>query len=115
MTANAPQNAERPSTAEMAEVLRVLGNPLRLEILLWLKDPTRHFPPEQLPADPLATGVCVTYIQAKAGLAQSTTSTYMMAMERAGLVTSSRVGKWVHYRRDDQRIRALTEALGQWL
>ena len=58
-------------------------------------------------------GVCVTHLAAKSGLAQSTISTYMSALERAGLVTSTRVGKWTHYRRNDTRIEQLLRDLSQ--
>jgi DNA-binding transcriptional ArsR family regulator len=100
---------------ELTDLLKVLGNPVRLELLHWLKDPRQHFPPEQLPDDPDRVGVCVTYLQAKAGLAQSTTSTYLASMERVGLVRSTRVGKFVHYRRDEQRIDELRALLARAL
>lgn len=49
------------------------------------------------------TGDLATLIeQAKTGLAQSTVSAYMAVLERAGLVRSTRVGKWTHYRRDEE-------------
>ena len=100
---------------DLTELLKVLGNPVRLEMLRWLKDPRQHFPSEQLPDDPDRVGVCVTYLQAKAGLAQSTTSTYLAAMERVGLVRATRVGKFVHYRRDEQRIEELQALLADTL
>nr|WP_318527581.1 helix-turn-helix domain-containing protein [Microbispora cellulosiformans] len=56
-------------------------------------------------------GVCVSHIQAKTGLAQSTVSTYMATLERAGLVRSTRVGKWTHYRRDEEGIARLIETI----
>ncbi|MFI7636902.1 ArsR/SmtB family transcription factor [Nonomuraea sp. NPDC049400] len=46
----------------------------------------------------------------KCGLAQSTVSSYMTTLERAGLVQSTRVGKWTHYKRDEARIRRVAEA-----
>ena len=54
-------------------------------------------------------------VQAKTGLAQATVSTYMAELERAGLVRSTRVGKWTHYRRDEERIAQLVSELGQTL
>lgn len=99
----------------LVRALRALSNPMRLQLLLWLREPARHFPPEQAIADPVEVGVCVSHIQAKAGLAQSTVSAYMAELERAGLVRSTRVGKWTHYRRDEQRIAELVAALGQTL
>jgi DNA-binding transcriptional ArsR family regulator len=101
--------------AELAEVFKALGNPARLEILGWLRDPDRHFAEWEPIADRLEYGVCVTHIQAKSGLAQSTTSAAMSLLERAGLVHSTRVGKYNHYRRDEQRIAAFVGLLGKEL
>jgi ArsR family transcriptional regulator len=80
-----------------------------------LRDPKRHFAPEEAIADPVEVGVCVSHIQAKAGLAQSTVSAYMAELERAGLVQATRVGKWTHYKRDEQRIAELVTVLGDTL
>jgi ArsR family transcriptional regulator len=99
----------------LLEVFKALANPVRLQVLRWLREPERHFPVEQAIADPHEVGVCVSHIQAKTGLAQSTVSAYMASLERAGLVRSTRVGKWTHYRRDEERIARLVEALGRSL
>ena len=100
---------------ELVRVLRALSNPVRLQLLSWLREPERHFSLEGAIADPAGVGVCVSHIQAKVGLAQSTVSAYMAELERAGLVRSTRVGKWTHYKRDEQRIARLVAALGQTL
>ena len=99
----------------LLNALRALSNPMRLQLLLWLREPERHFSLEGAIADPVEVGVCVSHIQAKAGLAQSTVSAYMAELQRAGLVRSTRVGKWTHYRRDEQRIAQLVAVLGQTL
>jgi DNA-binding transcriptional ArsR family regulator len=57
----------------------------------------------------------VSHIQAKVGLAQSTVSAYLADLQRAGLVKATRVGKWTHYKRDEQRIAELVAALAQTL
>src|SRR3954452_11308635 len=101
--------------AALIEPLKALANPVRLEILHWLREPEEHFPVDPAVVDPREVGVCVSHIQAKAGLAQSTVSAYMAVLERAGLVRSTRVGKWTHYRRDEERIALLVAALGQSL
>ncbi len=95
--------------------LRALANPMRLQLLSWLRDPERNFPMERAIADPHEVGICVSHIQEKAGLAQSTVSAYLAELERAGLVRSTRVGKWTHYKRDEQRIAELVAALGHTL
>jgi ArsR family transcriptional regulator len=96
---------------DVVRALRALSNPMRLQLLQWLREPSRHFAPENV----VDVGVCVSHIQAKAGLAQSTVSAYMAELERAGLVRSTRVGKWTHYQRDEQRIADLVEVLGKTL
>jgi DNA-binding transcriptional ArsR family regulator len=100
---------------DLVQALRALSNPTRLQLLLWLREPERHFSLEGAIADPAEVGVCVSHIQAKAGLAQSTVSAYMSELQRAGLVQATRVGKWTHYKRDEQRIAQLVAVLGQTL
>jgi ArsR family transcriptional regulator len=100
---------------DLIEVFKALGNPARLQIMQWLKDPEAHFGEYEPIADRRAVGVCVTHIQAKAGLAQSTVSSYMSTLERAGLVRPTRVGKWTHYRRDEERLARLAQAIGTTL
>lgn len=97
---------------DLVEVFKALGNPARLQIMAWLRDPEAHF--DQYPpiADREAVGVCVTHIQAKLGLAQSTVSSYMSTLERAGLVRPTRVGKWTHYRRNEERLARLSREIG---
>jgi DNA-binding transcriptional ArsR family regulator len=98
---------------DLVNALRALANPMRLQLLLWLREPERHFSPDEAIADPVEVGVCVSHLQAKAGLAQSTVSAYMAELQRAGLVRATRVGKWTHYKRDEERIAQLATALGQ--
>jgi ArsR family transcriptional regulator len=95
---------------EMDEIIRALANPVRRQILQWLKDPERNFPPHQGPC-PLADGVCVGHIQAKAALSQSTVSAYLAMLQRAGLVSSKRIGQWTFYRRDEATIREFLDCL----
>jgi ArsR family transcriptional regulator len=103
------------ASEQLLDVFKALANPVRLQVLQWLRDPERHFPVERAIADPYEVGVCVSHIQAKTGLAQSTVSAYMASLQRAGLVHSTRVGKWTHYRRDEERIAQLVEVLGRSL
>ncbi|MEJ3750790.1 metalloregulator ArsR/SmtB family transcription factor [Actinomycetes bacterium KLBMP 9797] len=109
-----PESAVPPDP-DVLLALRALSNPVRLQLMSWLREPERHFSLEGAIADPVDVGVCVSHIQAKVGLAQSTVSAYMAELQRAGLVRATRVGKWTHYRRDEQRIAQLIAALGQAL
>jgi ArsR family transcriptional regulator len=107
--------AETAPDPDVILALRALSNPVRLQLLTWLREPEKHFVLDGAIADPVEVGVCVTHIQAKVGLAQSTVSAYMAELQRAGLVRSTRVGKWTHYRRDEERIARLVVVLGQTL
>ncbi|MET9324729.1 metalloregulator ArsR/SmtB family transcription factor [Streptomyces sp. NPDC003038] len=98
-------------SGDLIEVFNALGNPARLQIMQWLKDPDMHFGEYEPIADRQSVGVCVTHIQAKSGLAQSTVSSYMSTLERAGLVRSTRVGKWTHYRRDEERLAQVARSI----
>ncbi|MFD0885282.1 ArsR/SmtB family transcription factor [Streptosporangium algeriense] len=100
---------------QVNDALKALANPIRRQVLGWLRDPRANFPVERGIADPDEYGVCVSQIQEKTGLAQSTVSAYMASLERADLVISARVGKWTHYRRNEERIARLLEALDRTL
>lgn len=78
-----------------AEILSALSNPTRLNMLTWLKDPKKHFPPQHDNAP--ENGICVSHIQEKTGLSQSTVSLYLAALQRADLVQSQRSGQWTYY------------------
>lgn len=98
-------------STDLIETFKVLSNPARLQIMQWLRDPEVNFAQYDAIVDRRTVGVCVTHIQAKAQLAQSTVSSYMTALERAGLVVSTRVGKWTHYRRNAQRLTELATVI----
>jgi DNA-binding transcriptional ArsR family regulator len=109
-----PRAVTSPDPAVM-DALRALSNPMRLQILQWLREPEQHFPLNRAIADPAEVGICVSHIQEKTGLAQSTVSAYMAELQRAGLVQATRVGKWTHYKRDEERIAELLGVLGDTL
>lgn len=93
----------------MDKIIAALNNPIRRQILVWLKDRS-NFPPA-LPEHADLDGVCVGYIQAKADLSQSTISNYMGLLKDAGLVVSARHGQWTFYRRDEAAIGAIMKQL----
>ncbi|TWI44561.1 DNA-binding transcriptional ArsR family regulator [Pseudomonas duriflava] len=96
-------------TIDVSEALKALDNPTRLAILTLLKDPKKNFPEQE--ADPEQLGVCVSIIQERVGLSQSTVSNYLAALQRAQLVTSQRIGPWTYYKRNESKIALLLEAL----
>ena len=96
---------------ELVNALKALANPVRLQVMEWLRDPEAEFAEYDPIADRVEIGVCVSHIQGKSGLAQSTISSYMATLERAGLVTSTRVGKYTHYKRNEDLLRRIGETL----
>ncbi|ALL07184.1 ArsR family transcriptional regulator [Pedobacter sp. PACM 27299] len=91
------------------EIFKALSNKTRLEILQWLKDPAVSFP-EQIHAG-FEVGVCVGEIQRKSGLTQSTVSEYLSILQRAGLVSSTRVGQWTYYKRNEETFIELSKII----
>ena len=99
------------TTTVSIAVLKALSNETRLNILGWLKDPKRHFGYQEV-GDFQADGVCVSLIQKKSGLSQSTISSYLALLTRAGLVRAKRMGQWTYYRRNEDAIRRFVQQLG---
>ncbi len=95
---------------DLLDPLRALDNERRLQILRWLKEPTRHFPP-QVDGDLEADGVCGLLIAEKLGLSQPTVSEHMRVLVQAGLVRTRRIKQWTFYRRDEQRLARFLRAL----
>lgn len=79
--------------------LKLLSNENRLQILLWILTPKKHFPPQQ-DGDLVKDGVCISFITEKVGLSQPTVTAHMKALEEAGLVKSKQIKNWVFYRPD---------------
>ncbi|MGO4377572.1 ArsR/SmtB family transcription factor [Pseudoduganella sp. RAF53_2] len=80
-------------------VHKALANPVRREILCWLKQPGAYFT-EQI--HPLSMGVCAGLIESKTGLSQSTVSGHLSILQKAGLVTVQRMGQWNFYKRNEE-------------
>lgn len=94
-------------------VISALNNPMRRQILVWLKDRSNF--PASLPEHAGLDGVCVAYIQEKAGLSQSTISNYMGILKKAGLVIAERHGQWTFYQRNDSNIKAFLDKVEEEL
>jgi DNA-binding transcriptional ArsR family regulator len=103
---------KREAEIDLNTVLKALSNPTRLQILEWLADPRASFGSQEV-GDFDQDGVCVSLIQKKAGLSQSTTSQFLAVLSRAGLVRSTRIGQWTYFRRDEDAIRRFTSALAR--
>src|ERR1700675_1503089 len=90
--------------------LRALSNDRRLQILDWLRNPTRHFPP-QVDGDLVDDGVCGLLIARKLRVSQPTASEHLKILQRAGLVRGKRIKQWTFYKRDEARIRKIKKLI----
>lgn len=91
---------------------KALANPVRRQILAWLKNPQIHFAHQEHNLD---VGVCAGLIDSRTGLAQSTVSAHLAALQRAGLITGHKVGQWIYYKRNEEAIQAFLDHMNQAL
>lgn len=59
--------------------------------------------------------LCVCQLTGALGLAQSTVSRHMAVLERAALVESRKVGRWVHYRRPGRGVDPAAADIIAWV
>jgi DNA-binding transcriptional ArsR family regulator len=100
-----PDNGLDPDSLD--EALKALSSPVRLSMLQWLKEPELHFSDQ---AHPLEMGICARQFE-RCGLSQSTVSAHLASLQKAGLVTSKKVGQWIFYKRDEDAIAAFLAKL----
>ncbi|MBB3260087.1 ArsR family transcriptional regulator [Paraburkholderia bannensis] len=91
---------------------KALANPLRREILAWLKTPREAFAMGYID---LGHGVPVSAIQQRSGLAQSTISAHLATLVDASLLVTTRVGQWTFLARNEALIRAFAAQLHRQL
>ena len=90
--------------------LRALSNPSRLQILAWLRQPRKHFPP-QIDGDRIKDGVCGLLIAKKLRVSQPTASEHLKILLQAGLIRGKRIKQWTFYKRNEPAIRALKKEI----
>jgi DNA-binding transcriptional ArsR family regulator len=96
------------SMIDVDVIHKALANPLRRQILRWLRDPAIHFAGyESL----LLHGVPFGAIHEHTQLSQSTVSTHLAILHRAGLVSGKRVGQWVFLTRNEEVIGQFVECV----
>jgi DNA-binding transcriptional ArsR family regulator len=93
---------------ELIKGLKALANPRRLRILQLLKDP------------PVFTGTLAgsgrkgmsgKQLLSHLRCAQPSLTEQMQVLENVGLVETRKVGRWVLYTRDEERIRQLKQTI----
>src|SRR5579859_4633843 len=89
------------------EAMQALSNERRLQVLEWLKEPTKHFP-AQVDGDLVKDGVCGVLIARKLRVSQPTASEHLNILVRAGLVQGKRIKQWTFYQRDEAQIKRIS-------
>ncbi|MDD0974484.1 ArsR/SmtB family transcription factor [Pseudomonas fontis] len=97
---------------DLDEIIKALAHPVRREILNWLKDPDVQFPDQQHTSE---HGVCAGQIDQRCGLSQSTVSAHLATLQRAGLISSQKVGQWHFFKRNEETIQAFLQQMSQEL
>ncbi len=100
------------SSAELDEMIKALSHPVRREILNWLKQPEVYFADQE---HSLSFGVCAGKIDQKTGLSQSTVSAHLATLQRAGFVSSKKVGQWNFFSRNEEVIQQFLARLNDQL
>ena len=96
---------------DLDEIIKALAHPVRREILQWLKEPEKHFADQD---HPLELGVCAGKFE-RCGLSQSSVSVHLATLQRAGLISSQKVGQWHFFKRNEETIKAFLAAINQEL
>jgi ArsR family transcriptional regulator len=86
------------AAADLASLFRVLGEPMRLQMLSAIAaQPNRE--------------VCACELSEPLGLSQPTVSHHLKILFEAGLLEKERRGTWIYYRIVPQRLAELQQAL----
>ncbi|MDY8135828.1 helix-turn-helix transcriptional regulator [Aquimarina sp. 2201CG5-10] len=99
---------------KILQINKALSNATRLDILGWLKDPDANFPPHK-ELGHFNDGVCGQHIKDKSGLSQPTISHYLSGMHKAGLLITTRHGKWTYFKRNEKVIKEFLNSIQQEL
>ena len=94
--------------------LKAVASERRLQVLEWLKQPKKHFPP-QVDGDLVHDGVCGCSIANKLGVSQPTASEHLKILTRSGLLKAKRIKQWTFYRRDEDGLDELKALIAKKL
>jgi ArsR family transcriptional regulator len=94
----------------VTQSIQALGNERRLQILEWLKDPQRHFPPQR-DGDLVKDGVCGLLIARKLRVSQPAVTEHLKILSRAGFLASKKIKKWTFYKRNERAIKNIKRAI----
>lgn len=93
---------------ENVKILKALVHPTRLHILSLLKSPAQSFTAcNNLDKD--AVGICVQEMTIVLNISQSTTSQHLSILHDAGLLTSTKIGKYTYFKRNETIIQQFAD------
>jgi len=84
-------------------IFKALSNPLRRQVLQWLKYPEQYFAIDQ--GQDFQRGVCAGHIERLGNVSQSTMSNHLSILQQAGLVSVQKHGQWCYFSRNDELIQ----------
>lgn len=90
------------------DIFKALANPVRRNILYWLKEIYVHFPGLEFPVE---WGIPAGQINRRAGLSQSAISSHLAILQRANLLSVHKAGSWTFFRRNEAVIETFLEML----
>ncbi len=93
----ADSSADSLDNAQARQLLKALGDPLRLQVIEALAGGER----------------CVCDLTVDLGLAQSKLSFHLRVLKEAGLLEGREQGRWIYYRLQPEAITALQQWLGR--
>ncbi len=89
---------------QLAQILKALADPTRLQILAMLKRPgCCSMGPKG--------GLCACDIEGQLKLSQPTISHHMKVLREAGLVDAEKIGQWMWYRRNEAAMKRLAKTM----
>jgi len=97
---------------DLDEIIKALAHPVRREIIRLLKDPHVEFPDQHHNTE---HGVCAGQFDQRLGLSQSTVSAHLATLQRAGLISSQKVGQWHFFKRNEEAVQVFLATLSQEL
>jgi DNA-binding transcriptional ArsR family regulator len=92
--------------------MQALSNERRVQILEWLKQPTRHFPP-QVDGDLVKDGVCGLLIARKLRVSQPAVTEHLKVLSQEGFLKGERIKKWTFYKRDEKAIQRIKRTISK--
>lgn len=90
-------------------IFKALANPIRRQILQWLKNPEQYLSPEEY--GNFNRGVCAGHIERLGQVSQSTMSNHLSVLQQAGLIQVEKYGQWSYFSRNEVLIQQYIDHL----